>query len=91
MLIQILLLVHASSAELDSLASTGCRAASVAANWPPTGQFHSCDVTDSCSLGHSGGLPDPSPLSVRPLVPSAGLLRPLWRDAVGSGAPRPQV
>lgn len=37
-----------------------------------------------CSFSHSGGLPDPSTLSVCSLVPSSDLLRPLWRNAVGT-------
>lgn len=37
-----------------------------------------------CSFSHGGGLPDPSALSVRPLVPSSGFLWPLWGDAVGT-------
>lgn len=45
----------------------------------------------SRSFGHRGGLPDPSTLSLCPLVPSSRLLRPLRRDAVGARTPGAQV
>lgn len=49
------------------------------------------DIVHFCSFSHSGGLPDPSTLSVCSFVPSSGLLRPLWWDAVGTGATGPQM
>ena len=46
----------------------------------------------SCSsLCHSGGLPDPSPWLVCPLLPVPCLLWPLWRDAVGPSETGSQV